>query len=134
MGKTLPDNSYVDLNQVGNNVNGTDSIQCHTDLISCCGYENDGGGEWFSPARNRLPVNTTDIGIYKVYQDQRIDLRRSNTGDYSNIMSGIYQCQIQTKATGISGTGNQKLVNVGLYTSGGILMCVIIMIIIRISL
>ena len=48
MGQTLANHSYVDLSLVGVPKNGGDSVQCHTDLTTCCG----GGqgihrGDWY---------------------------------------------------------------------------------------
>ena len=50
MGNTLPNNSYVNLNHVGDDVSGNDSLQCHTDLETCCS-SNEGPyrGHWFAP-------------------------------------------------------------------------------------
>ena len=36
MGQTLANHSYVDLSQVGNDLSGGDSVQCITDLDTCC--------------------------------------------------------------------------------------------------
>ena len=36
MGKILPTHSYVDLNLVGDHDSGNDSVQCHTNLSTCC--------------------------------------------------------------------------------------------------
>ena len=36
MGQTLANHSYVDLSLVGDDVSGSDSVQCHTDLNTCC--------------------------------------------------------------------------------------------------
>ena len=36
MGTSLPTHSYVDLTLVGNAVDGSNSVQCHTDLDTCC--------------------------------------------------------------------------------------------------
>ena len=35
-GTNLPNHSYVDLTLVGRPEDGGDSVQCHTDLITCC--------------------------------------------------------------------------------------------------
>ena len=36
MGQTLANHSYVDLSTVGSGYDGSDSVQCHTDLSTCC--------------------------------------------------------------------------------------------------
>ena len=36
MGQTLVNHSYVDLSTVGSASDNSDSVVCHTDLITCC--------------------------------------------------------------------------------------------------
>ena len=36
MGQTLANHSYVNLSLVGYVPSGSDSVQCHTDLNTCC--------------------------------------------------------------------------------------------------
>ena len=36
MGQTLANHSYMDFRLVGPLKNGSDSVQCHTDLTTCC--------------------------------------------------------------------------------------------------
>ena len=36
LGQTLANHSYVDLSLVGDDLSGSDSVQCHTDLGTCC--------------------------------------------------------------------------------------------------
>ena len=51
MGETLPNHSYVDLSIVDS---GSDSIQCHTDLESCCTCtQGIHRGNWTPPGRER---------------------------------------------------------------------------------
>ena len=38
MGETLPNHGYVDLSLVGDTLDGSDSVQCQTDLATCCSY------------------------------------------------------------------------------------------------
>ena len=58
MSQTLANHSYVDLSLVGNDGIGSDSVQCHTDLNTCCSI-NDGShrGDWYFPNGTRLPFN-----------------------------------------------------------------------------
>ena len=45
MGEQLPNNSFVDINLVGNN--DSNAIVCHTDLTTCCREsEGQSRGEW----------------------------------------------------------------------------------------
>jgi len=36
MGTNLPNHSYVNLTLVGDAMDGSDSVHCHTDLSTCC--------------------------------------------------------------------------------------------------
>ena len=56
IGQTLVNHSYVDISVVGNDGSGSDNVQCHTDLESCCS-EAQGihCGDWYSPNGARLP-------------------------------------------------------------------------------
>ena len=35
VGQTLAKHSYVDLSLVGDDIRGSDTVQCHTDLATC---------------------------------------------------------------------------------------------------
>ena len=37
MGTSLTNHSYMNITLVGNNRDGYDSVQCHSDLDTCCG-------------------------------------------------------------------------------------------------
>ena len=93
MGQTLANHSYVDLSLVGNDLSGSDSVQCHTDLSTCCiGGQGAHRGDWYFPNGNRLPF-TGDI--HEVREAQRVDLRRRNS---VTSPVGIYRCEIATLA------------------------------------
>ena len=48
MGTNLLNHSYVDLTLVGDALDGIDSVQCHTDLSTCCtGAQGDDCGDWY---------------------------------------------------------------------------------------
>ena len=55
-GETLPNHGYVDLSLVGDAEDGSDSVQCHTDLTTCCtsGLDNANRPNWYFPGRYRL--------------------------------------------------------------------------------
>ena len=120
MGETLPNHAYVNLSLVGNNSSGSDSVQCHTDLDSCCtSMQGDNRGDWYSPqSETKLPFIFTghdDIG--EIREAQRVDLRRRNNADGP---SGIYHCHIATDAVhNGNDTSGRESVYVGLYASGG---------------
>ena len=116
MGQTLANHSYVDLSLVGDDTSGSDSVQCHTDLSTCC--TSDQGvhrGDWYFPDGNRLQFNDD---ILESRGAQRVDIRRRNS---ATSPVGIYRCDIPTNAvhndTDIS--VRDKPVYVGLYTTSG---------------
>ena len=119
MGETLPNHAYVSLSLVGNDTSGSDSVQCHTDLDSCC-HRNQGDhrGDWNAPdSEMRLPF--PGFGdINEARGAQRVDLRRRNNAD---MPSGIYRCHIATNAMYDDDDPSvRESVYVGLYASGGI--------------
>ena len=113
-GQTIPSNALIHLSDLGSSANGGDSIQCHTDLDSCCeGEAADGGGNWFTPGDQRL----SDGGsLYAVPGTKRVDLRRRDGS--SDIVPGIYRCEIDTVSTG-PGASERETQYVGLYPEGG---------------
>ena len=119
MGTNLPNHSYVDLTLVENAQNGSDSVQCHTDLSTCCNNTQGADrGDWYFPNGDRLPFNHKHVDIYEVRIFQRVDLRRKNNGD----TPGIYRCAIETNAVhsdNSSDTITREVFYAGLYASGG---------------
>ena len=116
MGVNLPNHSYVDLTLVGNpELNDDDhSVQCHTDLNTCCGgAQGDHRGDWFFPNGTILPF-PGDGDIVKARGSQRVDIRRNNN---ANSPSGIYRCFITTDA--VPDNSVRETVYVGLYATGG---------------
>ena len=93
MGQTLADHSYVDLSLVGDDSSGSDSVQCHTDLSTCCSSpQGHHRGDWYFPdGTTRLPFSNG--GIFLSRGAQRVDLRRRNN---ANSPVGIYGCDIPT--------------------------------------
>ena len=114
-GKNIPNNSYVDFNTVGTNIENQNSntLQCNTDLNTCCRRaQGTDRGDWYFPDGNRLPFH----GFHSVYEDRGdrlVAVYRIGNG----VMSGIYRCDIETIAVN-NNSGNVSLF-VGLYTSGG---------------
>ena len=120
MGQTLADHSYVDISLVGNDGSGSNSVQCHTDLSTCCGApQGSHRGDWFPPGgTTRLPFPGEGGPLNRIVESrqvQRIDLRRTS----STVMgpTGIYHCDIETEA--VNGNDMRETVYVGLYTSDG---------------
>ena len=125
-GQTLANHSYVDLSLVGgDDSSGSDSVQCHTDLNTCCsGAQGSHRGDWHFPNdTTRLPFpNGSRLGfpyyndIYEWRRAQRVDLsvdlsRRNN----ANLPVGIYLCTIHTN----DALPVRARVYVGLYTASG---------------
>ena len=120
LGNTLPNHSYVDLSQVGNDRSGSDSdtVQCHTDLDTCCRMEQGPHrGDWFAPGSDtRLPWPSEGSDIYEDRQVQVVHLRRRNN---ANGPSGIYRCVVATNSVhDDSDPSVGEIVYVGLYGSG----------------
>ena len=121
MGMTLPDHSYVDFDEVGEDRGeGEDepnTVQCHTDLSGCCdGHQLSPRGDWFPPGSDRrLPLfnESGDIDIEESLRVQVVHIRR-----LGNAMgqSGIYRCVIGTN----SNPSGAEPVYVGLYHNGGV--------------
>ena len=114
-GQTLANHSYVDLSLVGDG-SGSDSVQCHTDLSTCCTMsQGSHRGDWFFPNGTRLGFPYYN-DIYKWRRARRVDLSRRNN---ANSPVGIYRCDIHTN----DALAVRDTVYVGLYTvSGGIRM------------
>ena len=125
-GKNLPNHSYVYFSQVGEDRYGSDSdtVQCHTDLSTCCRRQSNGipgRGDWFAPGSDtRLPFGAEDRphNIYEDRDTQVVHIRRMY---YTNKEpSGIYCCVIPTNAVHNDSDGSVgETVYVGLYTGGG---------------
>ena len=114
MGQTLSDHSYVNVSLVGTERLGGHSVQCHTDLITCCsGVVGPHRGDWYFPNGTRLPFPDGSDIIGNRAQ-QRVDLRRNR----GTVPSGIYRCDIETNS--IYDNGLRETVYVGLYYNGGI--------------
>ena len=112
-GQTLANHSYVNLSLVGSDISGSDSVQCITDLGTCC-TSNQGGyrGDWYFPDGTRLPFSG-DISEHRGVK--RVELRHTNSG-----IDGIYRCDIPTNAVrDDSDISVQEMVYVGLYLNGG---------------
>ena len=113
MGQTLASHSYVDFSQVGSDGSGSDSVQCHTDLSTCCSsLQGSHRGDWYFPNGTRLP-HPGGGDIHESRGSQRVDFRRST----ANEPTGIYRCDNPTDA--VHDNGMRETVYVGLYTIDG---------------
>ena len=121
LGQTLANHSYVDLSLVGYDYNGSDSVQCHTDLSTCCSSgQGSHRGDWYSlGSTSRLPFSNEAGDIFEVREGQRVDIRRRNS---ATSPVGIYRCDISTEALHDDGYYPLRLgatVYVGLYIGSG---------------
>ena len=119
MGQTLANHSYVDLSLVGDDGSGRDSVQCYTDLSTCCtSGQGVHRGDWWFPYGTRLHFSMDGGNIFEARGDQRVDLRRRNS---ATSPVGIYRCDIPTIAVhDDTDTSVRATVYVGLYnTSAG---------------
>ena len=65
-GQTLANHSYVDFSLVGHMRTDSDSVQCHTDLTTCCsGSQGIHRGDWYFPNEDRLQF------VYYIYQSRK---------------------------------------------------------------
>ena len=121
MGITLPNHSYVNFDDVGEDRTGSDSdtVQCHTDLSTCCDTNQlSPRGDWFFPNGTRLPFFNESGDIQESLLTRVVHIRRRNPA--INGPSGIYRCFIGTIAThDNSDPSVGEAVYVGLYHNGG---------------
>ena len=120
MGKYLSNHSYVDFDDVGRDRDGNynDTVQCHTDLSTCCRTEQHSPrGDWFLPSGTRLPFYNESGNIKESLQPQVVHIRRFNNAIGP---SGIYRCFIGTNAVHDNNDPSVgEAVYVGLYHNGG---------------
>ena len=122
MNQTLANHSCVNLRLVGRpdipfGVGSRDSVECHTDLTTCCsGSDGVHRGDWYFPDGTRLPF-PQNTGIYEARDTHRVDLR----SNYDGLTSGIYHCDIPTIAVhDVNDTSvRDRPVYVGLYANSG---------------
>ena len=118
-GQTLTNHSYVDLSLVGDDASGSDSVQCISDLSTCCSSPQGGHrGDWYFPNGTQLPLSDGGGDIYEGRHDGSASISRtnSNTGG----PSGIYRCDIPTNAVHHDTDASVRdTVYVGLYLDGG---------------
>ena len=118
--QTLANHSYVDLRDVGRS-----SVQCHTDLATCCSSsEGDHRGHWYFPNGTILPNFTASTGIGENHGAQRVVVRRSyNYYAFPIPPSGIYRCDIAIHDVDES---TRDIIYMGIYfTNGGIIIIAI---------
>ena len=123
----IPNHAYVNLSlmmypgNVDTTADTSSTVICHTDLTTCC---RGAGSNWYFPNGNVLP----GAGIrnenrqYPIAQrklNQLVRLQRGPTGTISDILDGIYRCDIETVAMNSDDNTARETVYVGVYGSGG---------------
>ena len=120
MGENLPNHAFVNLSLMGDALDGSNSVQCHTDMITCCSSDQGPDrGDWYFPSGGRLQFSNRH-NIYEFRGAQRVDINRRNNAD----TSGIYRCDIETIA--VNSDDIRETVYAGLYVTGGKLTVLII--------
>ena len=78
-GPALSNHSYVDLTAVGDSADGSDSVQCHTDLETYC-HKTQGvdRGDWYFPNATKLKFDVDNDDIYEKRRAQQVELHRRN--------------------------------------------------------
>ena len=101
---------------MGTATDGSDSVQCHTDLSTCCNADAGGDrGDWYFPNGTQLPFPDAAHNIFEARRmSQQVDLRHRGTG---GAISGIYRCTVETNA--VNDEDGRETVYAGLYASGG---------------
>ena len=117
MGQTLANHAFVDLSLVGSDFDFSDSVQCHTDLSTCCsGAQGPHRGDWFFPDGTRLPFSGSG-NIFEIRSSQSVYLQRING---ATSPSGIYRCDIPTVAIStVDDISVRETIYLGAYASGG---------------
>ena len=116
MGVTLPNNSYVDANLVGDRNRGGAGVQCHTNLTTCCSrHQGMDLGDWYAPGSENRPPFEISEAAYERRGNQMVTLYRGSNGIFQ---SGIYHCNIPVQGSG----RGRETVYIGIYKTGGIRM------------
>ena len=102
---------------MGDADSGSDSVQCHTDLNTCCSNtEGSHHGDWYFSNGDRLPF-AGGGDIFETRGTQRVDMGHRNS---ATSPVGIYHCDIPTNAVhDYDDTSVRATVYVGLHTASG---------------
>ena len=113
LGNNISNHGYVNLNNVGRTYRGKNSVQCHTDLLSCCTRkQGHNRGDWYFPNGHRVRFSGGGV-VFQIRAARRVDLRYLGAGG----VSGIYRCDIETNA--VARSDGRETTYVGLYSRGG---------------
>ena len=113
-GNNLPNNSYVDISQIGEAYGSSDSVQCISELDYCCNNHSSRLiANWYFPNGTQLNFPGDPGNIYESRGTHRVDLRRRGM---ANSPTGIYCCTIPFN---VSNPRARKMLCVGVYTDQG---------------
>ena len=115
--KNLPNNSYVDIREIGMAEDGNDSVQCISELDYCCNnHTSKLVTDWYFPDGTRLNFSSGFDDIYEARGTHTADLRRRKM---DNSTTGIYCCRVPFS---VSNPRARKMLCVGIYYQGGELL------------
>lgn len=116
----IPNHGYINIHLVGTSF--INSVQCRTDLSTCCRSEGEDhhNGQWYFPNGSAVQNQDSpgDADIYQIQGNMSVDIRRNNRAISP---TGVYRCEIPTIALQDNNISMTATVYVGLYSSGGIL-------------
>ena len=111
-GTSLANNSYVDVDDIGIDV---DALLCHTNKIYCCGSKSvnrseDRAGEWYSPCNEKKKVGTLNNRKNVFYRNRGPSVVRLNRhGNPSQ--GGCFQCEVENASNVIQ----MVFINIGMF-------------------
>ena len=109
--QNLSNNSYVDITEIGRAGNGSDSIQCRSELQNCCQTAGNLTGSWSYPNGSELLISSSGHSIFQTRGIKSAYLRRRRN---TNTAVGIYCCRI---AYNSSDPSAKETLCVGIYES-----------------
>ena len=112
----LSNNSYVIITEIGRTEDGSDSIQCRSELQNCCQTAGNLTGNWSFPNGSELLSSSSQHSTFQSRGDMRADLRQNINSNIVIKPEGIYCCRI---AYNSSEPSAKETLCVGLYGSGG---------------
>ena len=115
MGEQLPNHSYVHIHNI---LNGSNKLQCRTDLATCCNPSADRPvthtGQWVLP--NGVVVDQSVSDYIFREGDQQIDLDFEGTRE--SAITGMYRCDMPTNSVNDTANVARESVYVGLFEDG----------------
>ena len=112
MGERLPNNAFVDIQQISNTLDETTTLQCHTDLVACCDpSQHSHTGVWVLPNGAKVMHGQTVSGYTAMGSEQRINLTYNTSSN--SAVEGVFNRTVFIFGTPIV----QQSVYVGIYSN-----------------